>query len=95
VASSSPSSPSSLSLEGEVNQPVWLRIYCDQRLVFEGTLKKGAQETWKAQDSFRLRVGNPDAIKFSLNGKPLGRMGPPGKIRDIRLTKDGWYVTDE
>jgi transcriptional regulator with XRE-family HTH domain len=81
-----------LVLEGDVKDTVWLRVHCDQQLVFEGILKKGAHETWQAKQSFKLRVGNADVIKFTLNGKELGRIGTPGKIKDIRVTKDGWYV---
>jgi len=83
---------SGLVLEGHVKDTVWLRVHCDQQLVFEGILKKGAHETWQAKQSFKLRIGNADVIKFTLNGKELGRVGTPGKIKDIRVTKDGWYV---
>lgn len=82
----------SLVLVGEVKATVWLRVHCDDRLVFEGTLKKGGRETWQAKEYFKLRIGNPDAIKFTLNNKELGRVGPNGRIKDIRLTKEGWYV---
>jgi cytoskeletal protein RodZ len=91
---SNPSVGAALTLVGQVKETVWLRVHCDKRLVFEGTLKKGSRETWNAQEYFLLRIGNADAVQFTLNGKALGRMVPPGKIRDIRLTKDGWYVAD-
>jgi cytoskeletal protein RodZ len=94
ITASNPSTGTALTLVGQIKETVWLRVYCDKRLVFEGTLKKGSRETWNAQEYFLLRIGNADAIQFTLNGKVLGRMAPPGKIRDIRLTKDGWYVTD-
>lgn len=83
-----------LTLVGEVKQTVWVRIHSDDRLVFEGTLKKGTRETWKANQYFKLRIGNSDAIKFTLNDKELGRLGPVGKIKNVRLTQDGWYVSD-
>jgi len=94
ITASNPSTGARLTLVGQVKETVWLRVYCDKRLVFEGTLKKGSRETWNAQEYFLLRIGNADAVQFTMNGKILGRMAPPGKIRDIRLTKEGWYVTD-
>lgn len=95
MASPSKSSSVPLVLVVRAKQTVWLRVRCDSQQAFEGSLKKGKEETWKADRFFILRMGNPDAMQFTLNGKELGRVGlSPGKIRDVRLTKDGWYVGD-
>lgn len=83
-----------MTLTGQVRETVWLRVHCDDTLVFEGTLKKGARETWQAAKYFKLRLGNVDSIRFSLDGKELGRIGPTGKVRNIRLTREGWYISD-
>ena len=83
-----------LKLTAKVRSTVWIRVYCDERLVFEGTLKKGIEETWQAQKYFKMRLGNPEAIDFMLNGRELGHIGPRGKISNIRLTEEGWYISD-
>ncbi len=92
---SAQTSESSLVLVGHAKQAVWIRVKPDGVRAFEGSLKKGAVQTWKANQYFILRVGNPDSIEFTLDGKELGPMGiSGGKIRDVRLSKDGWHVRD-
>ncbi|MBI1883713.1 MAG: helix-turn-helix domain-containing protein [Chlamydiae bacterium] len=90
-APSAQAQESELVLTAQANQAVWLRIQCDQRLIFEGILKRGAKENWKAKKYFQIRIGKPEAVEWSLNGKVLGHLegGRRGKLKDIRLTKDG------
>ncbi len=92
---STQTSKSSLILIAHAKETVWMRVKCDGQRTFEGSLKKGSVQTWKADQFFILRVGNPKAIEFTLDGKELGPMGVSGgKIRDVRLAKDGWHVRD-
>ncbi|MDP3979792.1 MAG: DUF4115 domain-containing protein [Chlamydiota bacterium] len=83
-----------LTLSGKSKEDVWLRVHADGGLVFEGILKKGNKETWLAKVDFKIRIGNQDAIVFKLNGKDLGPLGEPGKVLEVRLTKEGKWIND-
>lgn len=62
---------------------VWLRIYSDGKLVFEGTLKKNEDENWQAKNEFKLRIGNPSKLNLTLNGQFIGNVSPYGPINII------------
>jgi hypothetical protein len=43
----------------------------------------------EAAGKIRVRVGNAGGLAVSLNGKPLGEIGPRGQIRTVELTSAG------
>lgn len=65
----------SLTLQGHATAEVWYSIKMDNRQE-TGTLDSGEVKVWKAEREFRVSLGNAGGLEFSLNGRPLGVLGP-------------------
>jgi hypothetical protein len=48
-------------------------------------LQPGETVEWTADEGFDILVGNAGGIEFSLNGDPLGYLGPEGKVVRLKL----------
>ncbi|MBI3252001.1 MAG: helix-turn-helix domain-containing protein [Candidatus Omnitrophica bacterium] len=64
-----------LRLEVKATDNVWLRVTCDGKVLFESTLKRGAVESWAADESIEIWTGNPSGMQLVLNNQPLGSLG--------------------
>ena len=58
----------------------WLRVTADGREPVEVLMKKGETTTWAANQRLIVLSGNAGGVELTLNGKPLGSLGPSGKI---------------
>ncbi len=58
-----------------VKDTVWLRVWVDDRVSFEGFLRAGMSKSWPAQSRFRVQVSNPDLVEATADGKPLALSG--------------------
>lgn len=54
-----------------VKDTVWLRVWVDDHVSFEGALRAGMSKSWPAQSRFRVQASNPDLVEATANGKPL------------------------
>lgn len=78
-----------ITLSARALDNVWVRISSDNKIIFEGILKKNEIESWQANEEFRLRIGNPTKLNITLNGKPVGPLSPPyGTINAVINTKE-------
>lgn len=67
----------------------WMEVVADGKVAFEGTLAKGEQRTWTAQNTLLIRAGNAGAVMASHNqgqAKPLGRLGD---VVDANFSRGG------
>ena len=65
-------------------------IFTMLALVVAKLLQAGERHTLEASEELVLRVGDPGALSFSINGqagRPLGRAGEPV---NVRITKDNF-----
>lgn len=71
-----------ISAEGGVS---WVQAtdHNGKRL-FQGSLKKGASQTFTDEKKIKLVVGNAGAVQLFVNGKDLGPAGSDGQV--VRLT---------
>ena len=58
----------------------WLRVTVDSSNPVEVLMKNGEVTTWFADNKITLVAGNAGGIELNLNGKPLERLGPSGKV---------------
>jgi len=63
----------------------WISVQRDGEQDFEGILNPGDSKTWKAEESIKIRIGNPAAINLLVNGNDLGR--PREGARDFIFQK--------
>ncbi|MBU0693088.1 MAG: DUF4115 domain-containing protein [Candidatus Omnitrophica bacterium] len=71
----------------------FLRIRVDGKLLFEGILKKGMKETWKADKEMELKISDASAVYLEVNGKPLPHLTSMRKpIKSLKITHSGISV---
>ncbi|MDD5556832.1 MAG: helix-turn-helix domain-containing protein [bacterium] len=80
--------PARRTLGAQARENVWMKVYTDGELRFQGTIRKGKEESWTAAETFDVRVGNPRAVDLSLDGKPVRDAGSR-EAQNIAVDRDG------
>ncbi|MFH1478487.1 MAG: RodZ domain-containing protein [Candidatus Omnitrophota bacterium] len=68
---------------------VWLEVVSDDKLQYRGILKKDEKNTWHAERSIKVKVGNAGAVLLKLDNKALGSPGQKGEKMILSVAKDG------
>lgn len=76
------------TLEAKFDEVTWLRIEIDDQRPREYTFGPGDRETWQAQKSMRLFVGNGGGVSLTMNGENLGPIGPSGRPVKLSFPKE-------
>lgn len=77
-------------LEIEASRACWVSATADDELVIYELLQDGTRAVAAAREELILRVGDPAAFVYWLNGA-LGRpLGPPGEPVTVRITEDNY-----
>lgn len=79
-----------LQFELRPQGPCWLAAAADGTPVFARLLQAGEQERIEVHDELVLRVGDPAALTFSINGHPGRALGRPGEPVNVRITKENF-----
>ena len=80
----------SLVLRGTFTQRAWYSISMDGDREDQGTLDSGEVREWRALESFSISLGNAGGVRFSINGKDVGTLGPRGgTVRGRVITAEG------
>lgn len=70
-----------------VGDTSWVEAFTNtaagRQVLYRGLLPAGAAKTLEAKDLLNARIGNPGAVRISLNGRDLGPAGPPGHPANI------------
>lgn len=61
----------------------WLQIVADGKTTFEGTLQKGEQRTWEAEEELVIRAGNAGGVAIAFNNEPAKPLGEPGAVETV------------
>ena len=83
AAGSGAADPEMLELKVEATQATEVTVASDGKTVFEGRMKPGGAQQFKAKERFDVSAKNSTAILMDLNGQtqaPPGLPGAPGKI---------------
>jgi cytoskeletal protein RodZ len=78
-----------LSLEIHARGECWVKAVVDGRTVVARLLQPGERVTTDAQHDVVLRVGDPAALTYSINGQPGGPLGSARIPVTVRFTSDG------
>lgn len=70
--------------------PCWVAVAADRNPVFARLLQAGEQQTIEVHDELVLRVGDPAALSFSINGREGRSLGRAGEPVNIRITKENF-----
>ena len=80
-----------MRLELEAREPVWVAITdANGRKLFERTLEANETRSIELTTAATLRTGNAGGLVLHFNGKPIGPLGPSGKVRVVEF-KDGVF----
>jgi cytoskeleton protein RodZ len=87
-----PSEPLAIKVEVTAAEDVWVMARSDGKYMFSGTLKANETRTVEAANTVLLRLGNAGGVTITLNGKPIGEIGPKGQVRTVQLTSGGFQI---
>jgi len=75
-----------LTLSLKARADVYLKVRSDGNVIYDGILKKGSSEKWKAKEYFEISTSRVEALAIDLNGTSLGSLGK-GVVKGLRLPK--------
>jgi cytoskeleton protein RodZ len=87
---SHPNAP--VRVELTADEPVWVLVRSDGKYSFSGTLSAKESRTIEATSTVLLRLGNAGGVTITLNGKPVGPVGPKGQVRTVQFTSGGFEI---
>ena len=85
-------SASPLRVGLSADEKTWVSISTDGKNVFSNALQPHETKVVEASEKVRLLIGNAGGVEISLNGKPIGPVGPRGQIRIVELTPGGFQI---
>jgi len=80
---------SGLRIELRAEGPCWIRAVADGQPTFARLLQPGETETLTAQRDVVLRVGDPAALSYSINGRAGQPLGVANVALTVRVGADG------
>jgi cytoskeleton protein RodZ len=85
-------SPAPVRVQVTALEAVWVLARADGKYLFSGTLEPNESRTVEAGERLTLRVGNAGGVTVTLNGKPIGAIGPKGLVRELQFTSGGFQI---
>lgn len=76
----SPVPAGTINVKMNVNDDSWVEVGVDGKSVFEGTLPKGTQRTWRGKQVV-VKAGNAGGVALSYNNAPFKPMGASGEVQ--------------
>ncbi len=71
----------------------YVTVKVEGKMVFEGILKKGIVEAWKANKEIELKLSDGSAVEIEVNGKLLPRLTKTRRpIKSLKITPAGISV---
>ena len=74
------------------DEAVWVRAEVNGKVQFAGVLQPHESRNIDADGEVRVRLGNAGGVTLTLNGKPVGAVGPKGQIRTVQFTSGGFQI---
>ena len=79
-------------VELTADEPVWILVRSDGKYFFSGTLGAKESRTFEATSTVLVRLGNAGGVTMTLNGNPVGPVGPKGQVRTVQFTSGGFEI---
>jgi cytoskeletal protein RodZ len=64
----------------EFDQDSWTEVTADGQRIFSGLIKAGSRRQFDAREGFKLTFGNAGAVRVTLDGRALDRLGSTGQV---------------
>lgn len=88
-----PETPGAVRIQFVAAEPTWVSVRSEGKLLFAGTLQPKETRLVEAAGTTQLRIGNAGGVEISVNGKPVGPLGPRGQIRIVQISGDSVQIT--
>jgi hypothetical protein len=79
-------------VELAADEPVWVLVRSDGKYLFSGTLGANESRTFEGASTVLVQLGNAGGVAITLNGKPVGPVGPRGQVRTVQFTSGGFEI---
>ena len=77
-----------LNIELRPSGLCWVIVTVDGEQVLAKLLRDGDQQTFTANDELLLRIGDPGAFAYSINGRNGRPLGRAGEVVNVRITRE-------
>jgi cytoskeleton protein RodZ len=84
-------SGSTITLTIETVGPCWVEAIVDGQTVIYTMMQEGERQSIERGSDVVLRVGDPAAFTFSINGVPGKPIGQPGTASSVHITADNYH----
>ena len=84
--------PGPVHVQVTAREEVWVRAVSDGKYLFSVTLAANETRSVDGNQFVELRLGNAGGAEISLNGKPVGPVGPRGQVRTVQFTPGGFKM---
>ena len=85
--------PGLMRVELEASEPAWVSITDSAgKRLFERTLETNESHSIELTSFATLRTGNAGGLTVRLNGKPIGPLGPAGKVRAVEFKEGNFRI---
>jgi cytoskeleton protein RodZ len=74
------------------DEEVWISATVNGKVEFSGTLQPHESRNIDADGEVDVRLGNAGGVTLTLNGKPVGAVGPKGQVRIVQFTSGGFQI---
>jgi cytoskeletal protein RodZ len=78
-----------VQMEMRAQGPCWVKATVDGQFAFARLMQPGETETLTGQQDITVRVGDPSALSYSINGRPGQPLGAANIPATVRFTPDG------
>jgi cytoskeleton protein RodZ len=92
VKAAAPNPDATVHVQIVADEAVWVLARSDGKYAFSGTLNPGDTRSVEGVKDVILRLGNAGGVSISVNGKPVGSVGPKGQPRTLQLTSGGFHI---
>jgi cytoskeleton protein RodZ len=76
-------------------EPVWVLARADGKFEFSATMEASERRSVDGKSTVLLRVGNAGGVAITLNGKPIGPLGPKNEPRTVEFTPGGFHIIEQ
>jgi cytoskeleton protein RodZ len=84
--SASPIATGPVNVGVSLNEASWVQVTVDGEVKFEGTLEKGAKQSWAGQKEVEISSGNAGAVMVVHNQTPAKAMGAAGQVETKKFS---------
>jgi cytoskeleton protein RodZ len=90
LPASNPNAPVRVAVTAD--ELVWVLVRTDGKFSFSGTMEAKQSRTFDANETVMVRLGNAGGVTITLNGQPVGAVGPKGQVRTVQFTSGGFQI---